>query len=150
MTNLAYASWIHGTATQIESPENLASIKRAGWGITVVANPNGNNVFHFPIPTPVIINDQRLRIGSVMLQFRTGSADAYVTELNINNGANLIHQYKYNAGDVSGNVGFRRFDVPEHPPVRLGIDIVVHVAFGVESMDHSMTFESAGCDFLPP
>jgi len=72
MTNLAYASWIHGTAMQVESPENLVSVKRAGWGITAVGKPNSTNVFHFPIPTPVIINDQRLRIGSVMLQFTTG------------------------------------------------------------------------------
>jgi hypothetical protein len=28
---LAYASWIHGTAVQIEVPENVKLIRRFGW-----------------------------------------------------------------------------------------------------------------------
>jgi hypothetical protein len=144
---LAYASWIHGTAMQIESPENLISVKRAGWGITIESQAGKFNVFHFPIPTPVIINDQRLRIGSVMLQFTT-EGDASVNTININDGKTLIHSHPNL--HLMGNVGWVRFDVPEHPPVRLGVDIVVHVGFGVENVKKTMTFEAAGCDFLPP
>nr|WP_169740454.1 DUF6623 family protein [Methanobacterium veterum] len=133
---------------QIEFPENLASVKRAGWGITVSSKSGMSNVFHFPIPTPVIINDQRLKVGSVMLQFTTGSGDAVVRKIIINDGKNLLKSYEN--VNLSGKVGWKRFDVPNHPSAQLGIDIIVHVRFGVESSDHSMTFEAAGCDFLPP
>jgi hypothetical protein len=153
MINLAYASWIHGTATQIQAPEDLVSIQRTGGGIYIEGYNRPDAVFHFPIPTPVIVNDQRLRVGSVMLQFETGSSDAAVVEIDINDGKTNIHQYLPNRGlprdGLSGSVGLLRLEVPEHATVRLGLDLVVHVKFGIEGMDHSVHFEAAGCEFLP-
>jgi hypothetical protein len=133
---LAHAMWIHGHSMQIENPERLASVWRAGMYIRVEGKPGNATWFHFAIPTPVIVNDHRLRALRVILQFRTSSADASVRD---------IHVYNVN---LSGNVGYRAFDIPGNPEVKLGIGISIGVGFGVEMMSHQMEFISAGCDFI--
>jgi hypothetical protein len=148
---LAYASWIHGTAVQIEVPENVKLIRRFGWGTEIIGKYATHNVFHFPIPTPVIVNDKRLKIGSVLFKLKTGGHHTIVSTVNINDGSKLLQSYPN--VNLSGNVDLKRFDVPAHPEVFLGIDIVVHVDFtpdvdALTDVDHKITFEAAGCDFI--
>jgi hypothetical protein len=143
--NIVYASWIHGHSMQIEYPDRIADLWRAGFYARLEGKPGTENWFHFAIPTPVIIDDARLRIDAAMLRFATGSVDAFVRDVHVYDGEARIAAF--NDVYLSENNGFAKFALPERPEVRWGIGISIGVGFGVEMMDHTMNFISAGCDF---
>ncbi|TRU88218.1 MAG: hypothetical protein EWV54_10905 [Microcystis novacekii Mn_MB_F_20050700_S1D] len=60
MVALAEAMWAHGHSMQIEYPNNLVKIWKAGFYIEVEGKPNTDNWFHLAIPTTVIVDDKRL------------------------------------------------------------------------------------------
>jgi hypothetical protein len=153
--NLSYASWIHGHSMQIEFPDRIAWDARRGWGIDLECKPGTDNWFHFAIPTPVIIDDVRMQIDSVLLCFETGSADAFVRDVHVYDGWQLIKEFK--DVNLSGAhflpVRLTVAEPPETAPaVGLGLGISLGVGCGVEAMDHVMRFYAAGCDFVirPP
>jgi len=143
---ISYASWIQGYVMQVEHPELLASDSRIGWCAFVTGNPGTENWFHFAIPTPVVVNDVRLQADSIMLRFDTGSADAWVRQVDIWDGWKQIGTFP----DLnwSGQHWFERLIVPNTPAMGYGLGISVGVDFGVEAMDHGMKFYGAGCDFV--
>jgi hypothetical protein len=147
---ISYASWIHGHSMEIEYPDRMVNAVRRGYAFEVEGMPGTTNWFHFAIPTPVIINDVRLQIGSVMLRFSTGSVDSFVRDVHIYDGEQRIalHDGVYLAEDN----GFVRFEVPETPYLAWGLGISLGVGFGVEMMAHTMSFIAAGGDFVikPP
>jgi len=143
---IAYASWIHGHSMQIEYPDRVASQWRAGFSINVEGKPNSTNWFHFAIPTPVIVNDVRLRADSVMLRFKTYSVDAWVRDVHVYDGEALIAAH--NKVNLSKDHLFERLMIPDRPEVLWGIGISIGVACGVEMMDHHMEFFAAGGDFM--
>jgi len=147
VAELPQAMWTHGTSIQIEFPNNLSKVWRAGFYTEVEGKPNTNNWFHFAIPTTVIVNDKRLKIGSVMLLCETLSEDAVIHSVHIYDGPNKL--VEHSNLNLSGNIGFRRFDVPAHPQVLWGIGISVGVTFKNGSGSKIMRFSAAGCDFLP-
>jgi hypothetical protein len=143
--NIVYASWIHGHSMQIEYPDQIASQWRPGFYISIEGKPGTTNWFHFAIPTPVIVNDVRLRIDAVMLRFATGSVDSFVRDVHVYDGEARIAAF--NDVYLSGDNGFAKFDLPERPEVLWGLGISIGVGFGVEMMNHTMNFISAGCNF---
>jgi hypothetical protein len=147
MVTLAHAMWIHGTSLQIEYPDRIARVRRAGSGIVVEGKPGTRNWLHFAVPTPVIVDDDRMRVGSIMLVCKTMSADAVIRDVHVFDGGHRFAEF--NDVNLTGDLGFQRFDIAEHPEVRLGLGISIGVGFGVEMMSHEMAFTSAGCDFLP-
>jgi hypothetical protein len=148
MANLAHAMWLHGHSMQIEYPDRLSAVSRAGFYIHVEGKSGQMNWFHFAIPTPVIVNDGRLRVGSVMIRFKTGSADASVTSVHVYDGEVKIASHD-NLHLYPSNWETPRFDVPSHPEIRWGLGISIGVGFGVEAMSHYIEFAAVGCDFLP-
>jgi len=145
---LAHAMWVHGHSMQIEYPERLSTVWRAGFYIRVEGNPGQDNWFHFAIPTPVIVDDNRLRVGSVMIRFRCGSSDAYVRAVHIYDGETKIASHdSLHLSPTSW--AWPRFDVPTHPDIRWGLGISIGVAFGATALSRRIEFSSAGCDFLP-
>ncbi len=148
--NISYASWIHGRTLQIEYPDRIVREDRNGWCAFVEGQGGSENWFHFAIPTPVIINDVRMQANSVMLIFKTGSADAFVRDVHVWDGRNRIAIFDNLY--LSQDQPFVRLVVPGAPAVWQGLSISVGVGFGVEAMDHTMEFYSAGCDFVirPP
>ena len=144
--SVSYASWIHGHSMQIEYPERISNMYRAGFCIHVEGWPGTSNWFHFAIPTPVIINDVRLRADSVMLNFKTGSTDAYVKDVHVYDGDSLI--VEHNDINLSEQNDLLRLLIPDRPYVHLGLGISIGVEFGLEKKDHSMEFIAAGCDFV--
>lgn len=143
---ISYASWIHGHSMQIEYPDRIASQRRAGFCMRLEGKSGTNNWFHFAIPTPVIINDVRLRVDSVLLRFTTGSIDAFVDNVHVYDGEVLIAAHN-NLG-LSLSNAMERFAVPNKPFMQWGLGISIGVGFGVESMSHNMDFIAAGCDFV--
>ena len=85
-----------------------------------------------------------------MLRMTTGSVDSFVRDVHIYDGESRIavHDEVYLVEDNS----FARFEVPETPYLRWGLGISLGVGFGVEMMEHTMSFISAGADFVirPP
>jgi len=148
--DISFASWIHGHSMEIEYPDRMVSTVRKRYAFQVEGKPGTTNWFHFAIPTPVIINDVRLQIASVLLRFTTGSIDSFVRDVHIYDGEKRIavHDGVYLAEENS----LVRFEVPETPYLALGLGISLGVGFGVEMMAHTMSFISAGGDFVirPP
>jgi len=144
--NVSYASWIHGHSMQIEYPDRIAGQDRIGWCAWVEGKPGTNNWFHFAVPTPVIINDRRMQVDSVMLIFKTGSVDAFIRDVHVYDGPWRIAVF--DLINLSGDQPLVRLVLPGAPPIGQGLGISVGVGFGVEAMDHTMEFYSAGCDFV--
>ncbi|MCU0915455.1 MAG: hypothetical protein MUC88_12950 [Planctomycetes bacterium] len=142
---IAHAMWTHGHSMQIEYPERIAAMRRAGFSINVEPKSSTINWFHFAIPTPVIVDDVRLRANQVMLRFKTYSVDAWVRDVHVYDGERLIAAH--NNVNLSKDHLFEIFVVPDTPLVQWGIGISIGVACGVEMMDHHMEFFAAGCDF---
>jgi len=141
--------WAHGHGMAVEVPGNLVSEWRAGVFIRGVGKRGTTNWFHFAIPTTVIVNDNRLRIDSAMLRFRSGSNLADVTNLHIFDGETRIFAAD-NLNLSPAALGFERFVVPNKPEVRWGVGVTVGVRFtGANDAQNTMEFASAGVDFLP-
>jgi hypothetical protein len=143
---VSYASWIHGHSMQIEYPDRIANQRRTGMSFDIEGKGGTDNWFHFAIPTPVIINDVRLQVDSVMLCFWTESADAFVQHVHVYDGRYRIAEF--NDGNWSGDQPFVRLTLPGTPAIGQGLGISLGVGFGVEPMSHKMEFYSAGCDFV--
>ena len=145
--NIAHASWIHGTSVQIEYPERLQRIKRAGFYTYLYGKANTTNWFHFAIPTPVIVDKKRLKILCAILRFRTFSDNAIVKHVQIYDGYSKIASH--NNINLSGNQWFTKFGVAHKPYVRWGLGISLGVEFkGGTVGSRRMDFVAAGCDLI--
>jgi hypothetical protein len=133
---------------QVEFPDRAESIWRAGFYIRVVPKPNTVNWFHFAIPTPVIVDDNSLRVGKVLIRFKAGSAVAAVTAVHVYDGEVVIAVH--DKLTLSPNAwSTASFDVPNHPEIKWGLGISIGVTTGGGAGSRNMDFVSAGCDFLP-
>lgn len=139
--------WTHGHAMQVEFPDRIRSVWRAGFFIRVVGQPNSTNWFHFGIPTTVIVNDKRQMVDSVMLRFRAGSPQAAVTNVHVYDGEGRIATHDgLNLSPTA--FGLERFQVTGKPDVLWGIGISVGVRFsGTTDAQNTLEFSAAGCDF---
>lgn len=143
---VSYASWIHGHSMQIEYPDRVPYQRRTGMSFDIEGNPGTDNWFHFAIPTPVIINDVRMRASSILLSFKTFSVDAWVRHVHVYDGVYRIGTF--DDVNLSLDQPVVRLELPDRPAAGFGLGISLGVAFGVEAMDHHMEFYAAGCDFV--
>jgi hypothetical protein len=145
--SIANASYIHGTSIQIEIPEQIEFIRRSGSFTRIMGKPNTSNWFHFAIPTPVIVDNDRKQVGPIILRFRTGST-AVVRDIHIYDGETRI--MAHDGVNLSGNNLFAKFGVAHSPAVIWGIGISIGVTFGGgTSNQRAIDFIAAGCDFRP-
>jgi hypothetical protein len=145
---IANASWIHGTSIQIEYPNRIEFMQRLGFFTRLIGKSNTENWFHFAIPTPVIENNGRRRVGPVILRFRTGSTNVIVRDVHIYDGEARIAAHQN--VNLSGDNFFVKFGVPHCPPVLWGLGVSIGVTFGGGTADQRATdFIAAGCDFRP-
>ncbi|HEX4961757.1 MAG TPA: DUF6623 family protein [Thermoanaerobaculia bacterium] len=66
-----HASWVHGNALTVESPENLARVGHYAWGADMLTQPGKGSWFHLPLPTPVIVSDVRTTLHRVFVLFKS-------------------------------------------------------------------------------
>ncbi len=145
--SIDYASWVHGTSIQIEFPNNLESITRAGFYTYLVGKANTTNWFHFPVPTPVIMDSVRLSVICAILRFRTMSANAIVRDVHIYDGFTRIDTH--NGVNLSGDQWFVKFGIANKPQVFWGLNISIGVEFkGGTAAERRMDFVSAGFDLF--
>jgi hypothetical protein len=131
---------------QIEDADALAALWRSGFCIYVEGKPGSLNWLHAAIPTPTIVDGRRLRIRTVILVFRTMSADAIVRDIHVYDGDTKIGDI--NEVNLSGDVGLAQFDIPDCPEVQTAIGISIGLSFGVESLAHGVSFTAAGVEFV--
>jgi hypothetical protein len=154
--------WVHGNIVQAEFPELLGRRPttqpfgdRAGFGaffrpLTAAA---GNNWFHFPMPTPVIINDVRPGLSRVFVFYNATRAS--IVNLHIFDGKNRIKAFD----DLQGFVGDHSSSIDDKntflvdPPLTvffgLGLSVQVHF-FGVDPdspIFPQIQFVTSGADF---
>jgi peptidoglycan hydrolase-like protein with peptidoglycan-binding domain len=145
---ISHAMWVHGTSMEVEFPDQIAEMRRFGFFTRIVGKANTTNWFHFAIPTPVIVNDDRKEVGPIILRFRTGSANAVVRDVHVYDGEARIAAH--DGVNLSGDQFFARFGVAHSPPVLWGLGISIGVAFGGgTAAQRRMDFIAAGCDFRP-
>ena len=141
---IAHANWVHGTSVEVEFPDRLNLFSKKGFYTLVEGKPDTTNWFHFALPTPVIVDNKRLKLESVILMFVT-QPDAVVTNVHIYDGYSKIEAFDGLA--MTGSHLFERFDVL-NLLVRYGIGISIGVKFGIQTTNHLMAFVSAGGDFI--
>jgi len=145
---IAEASWVHGTAVSVELPDNIESMRRFGFFTRLIGKPNTQNWFHFAIPTPVIVNNDRKVVGPCMLRFQTGGVNAIVRDVHIYDGE--VRLVAHNGVNLSGSQPFRRFGVAQAPEVLWGVGISIGVTYGGgTAAQRTIDLISAGCDFQP-
>ena len=141
---VAHAMWTHGHSIQIEYPERLSKVERKGFSARLTSPGAGQpNWLHFAVPTPVIVNGSRLRVGSVLVRFKCGQAS--IEAIHVYDGENKIAA-KDNLSLCPKQWHAERLEVPGNPEVLWGVGISVLVDFGPD--DRWVEFSSAGCDFL--
>jgi hypothetical protein len=67
------ASWVHGTAVVAEQPRAedgaLFHFNHYGWGTQINLRPGFGRWFHIPLPTPVMLDGQRMKLIRAFIQF---------------------------------------------------------------------------------
>lgn len=99
---IKHAAWVHGNAVVTELPSGLL-VRHWGWGTEMQFTFNAGQSppaawAHIPIPTPVIVNDVRLKVRTLFLLFKTGQ-HAAIDSIHVFDGPNRIHAEDF----VNGN-----------------------------------------------
>ena len=94
----------------------------------------------------MVLNDVRLQADSIMLCFDIASIDAFVRDVHVYDGPDRIATF--DNINLLPQQPITRLTLPGTPTMGLGLGISLGVGFGVEPMDHAMTFSAAGCDFV--
>ena len=145
------ASWIHGTAFQLEDPTAVNDMRRVGWGTSFNGRPGAFTWFHVAIPTPVLVDGNRPKLERVSVLYRADNAE--IRNIHIYDGPKRIKTFDgLNAkGDHSGGVSAQNtWELPPGLPFLYSIGISVGVQFSIgfdTAITTEMLFSSAGADF---
>ena len=178
---LKTAIWVPGTAARVEYPERLTWRPPVGANnpalppnlplrdITIVGSEitfsqqsqstgDNTNWFHFPIPTPVLLNDQRVQLLQVFVFYLAQRSEIVAVHIwdgpnRVFDQNNLSHEGEHLSAIDNMNTFplLPAFDPPL--PVFFGINISVQVEFlselqaGVRSI---VSFSTVGADFITP
>jgi hypothetical protein len=85
------ASWVHGNALTVETPEHLARVGHFGWGADMAIQPGKDSWFHIPLPTPVIVNDVRTTLHRVFLLF--DSVSGSIRNVHVYDGSAKVQEF---------------------------------------------------------
>jgi hypothetical protein len=154
-----HASWVHGNIAvpEIPGPDRFANVDgfgwtdlvglHRGWGSIFRGKAGTSNVFHFCIPTPVIIGDAPVRLDKAFAFFNV-QTPAHVVFFHVWDGPDRrFHREGLTVtGDHSRDIewNLNAFEIPDKPLIRWGVGISVGVVFEGEA---SITFTTAGADF---
>ncbi|KAG0362642.1 hypothetical protein BG005_004759 [Podila minutissima] len=141
--SLKQAAWTHGLGVELETRSWKAL--RQGFFTTVTPSKEGTfGWVHFVIPTPVIVDDRRLKAESALIRFSTGSA-AKITNFHVYDGEKKIAAY--DDLSLAGTMQVIRQAVPNQPQVLWGTTISLGVQFSGTGPNDYVQFISAGIDF---
>jgi matrixin/uncharacterized protein DUF6623 len=149
---IAQASWIHGSSVQVWQPQLLEQITRTPFRTSIVGQRDAFNWFHFAIPTPEIVNDDRKVVGAVIMRCGTRGTQTVGTGLHLERSHLDSGPQPQTPGDTSlEQLHTVKLGVPHCPPVEFGLNVSVRVRFGLSELTSQRTliFCSAGCHFRP-
>jgi hypothetical protein len=173
--SIVYASWVHGNTAVVEFKEKLVAhdnhlctiddipaycgyINR-GDGATFYGEFNTSNWFHFTIPTPVIIDNKRLKVAKIFLlyncgynNYETNPDGTRLKSIHLWDGQQRIKEFNnLNYSGFYNNSITSEYCWEITPPlsVYFGLNIATEVEFiGNYSKYHKIKFISAGADFI--
>jgi hypothetical protein len=143
---LAHAMWVHGHSLQAET-ERL-NVERRGFHARCQGAAT-NEWVHFAIPTPVIVNGERLRAGSILVRFVTGGAHGTgaIRAIHVWDGEKRIVTKEYDHLTAK-DWCTERIDVPGHPSVAWGIGVSILLSLdNPDIAGNWVNFSGVGCDF---
>lgn len=165
---IKHASWAHGNAVVTELPSGLL-VRHWGWGTEMQFTFNQGQTppkawCHIAIPTPVIVDNVRLKVQTLFLLFKTGQ-HAAIDNLHVYDGPNKVHGWDVVPG---GNNAARRtgnhstsidpsnlFTLPAPHSVAFGMSIsfsITPVAVNTSSPpvdpEGTVLITGAGADFF--
>jgi hypothetical protein len=159
---LKYASWVHGNTLAVERPGDVV-VQRWGWGteLRTHTSPSPSTWCHIAIPTPVIINDARMKVQNLFLLFETGQ-HASIDNIHIYDGPDKIAAWDVVAGSNysarrSGHHsksidGQNTFVLPAPHEVRFGLSISFTFIAVAQSAwndpEARLLITTAGADFF--
>jgi hypothetical protein len=161
--DLAHTMWVHGHSAQIQNPDEV-SVGRFGWGARAFlrGTVGVNTWFQFAIPTPVIVNGEQLRVGSVMVAYRTTPSSfaipVILQSVHVYDGGRRIATHD-GLNMVAPQGRSEQFNVPQHPRISSGLGVSVGVFFAGPTPPGERTirmsdepgwieFHAVGCHFL--
>ena len=153
---LAHAMWTHGYSVQPIGSSHVQISTGGGYSsgaeASCVTSASEHQWFSFRIPTPVIVDDRRLRVWRVIIRFRNLHSD--IVAISVYDGENRIAFKEYPfEGPKPSDTGWdephlKMLDVPGNPEIMWGLLILVHVKFEPHGGPAMMNFSAAGCDFI--
>lgn len=165
---LKYASWVHGNALVEELPQGILK-RHWAWGteLQFIFGPGESPVgtwCHLPIPTPVILNDSRLKVQTLFLLFKTGQ-HAAIDNLHVFDGPNKVHGWDIvpgsnmsarRSGDHSRSIDAQNtFTLPTPHELAFGLSIAftfrpvaVNTSLPQVDPEGTLLITTAGADFF--
>jgi hypothetical protein len=140
----AYAEWMwaQGNVAQIQYPADC-TYTYFGWGIDIDHNPGTSNWVHLPIPSKA---GGTWGARKIRLKFYTGSADAWVSDIDVYDGDTKV---KGLTGlSISNGWNDSLFDLGSKVKFTRGMSVSIRINAGVESMSHRFVFSGAGANFV--
>ena len=134
--------WMHGANMQVEYPNRLTSVRATGPFVRIEGARGQNTWVHFPLPTPAVIDGNRMRIEAAQVSFRTRD-HASVHEVIVYDGDKRVAEHMNL--DLRGDQLEGRFEVPGNPEIDKGVNITLGIRFDDDAPDvRSMQIEVIG------
>jgi hypothetical protein len=145
------AMWVHGTSVQAERAGYFINKRRPAWGAEF--STQGSEWFHFAVPTPVIFGGQNSTLQKVFVLYKT-SLTAKITQVHLFDAAVKVQEFLnlQLSGDHTQALDGQNTWMPNPVHVKFGLGISIFVEFGSATVSGvpTITFSSAGADFLIP
>ena len=142
--------WVHGNAVQPEDVNNKdLLIKRFGFHAEIDQifpfNLTAPIWLQFAIPTITVLDNRRLRIRRVMMNFFTEVTTTAVRAVHVYDGPKPIAAF--DNLNLALNHDLQVFDIPNTPEVFLGINVGVQYLMASTPGPHKLAIRAVGAEF---
>jgi hypothetical protein len=147
MAEKLYASWASGY-TAFPETANLRTF-RQGFGVTFTIPPGRSEWIHLPVPTPVIVENDRATLEKLMVLFHARQNSA-IAELHVFDGPHRINTFKEmrKQGDHSQGVDSVNSFTVRQANIAFGIGATLLVVNLSASSDSEFFISGFGGDFF--
>jgi hypothetical protein len=147
-----HASWVHGNALTVEDPSALERDGHNGWGRDLAFVPGKASWLHIPLPTPVIVADNRTTVQRFFLLFKAESCE--IRDVHIFDGSSKVQEIGglHAQGEHrTGLDGMNTFNLAAMHTVAFGMGITfrVQASIGFDTrIKTRFILATAGADFF--
>ncbi|WP_028045722.1 DUF6623 family protein [Cellulomonas sp. URHE0023] len=147
-----HASWVHGNAMTVESPENFRRVGHFGWGADVSPVPGKASWLHVPLPTPVITGDVRTSVQRFFLLFNAEGCE--IRNVHVYDGSGKVQELNglsLRGEHRTGLDASNTFDLsaPHSVVFGMGLTFFLQSDIGFDTnIDTRFILATAGGDFL--